>query len=698
MNTIKNNFKFFKFIIVLIFFIIGTSLVSAGIQPLNCTRPTIGGSLDTWAFNLENCFSVMFSLNGALKNLSVLGDNLLPIINVTGQRIELLGNVSMTGASLTSIGAVNFTNNTYFNNTLFVVDGRVGIGTTTPSQKLVVVGNFIVNGTSIVRTTTDSINAFQVLDVNGGTPIFNVDTTNERIGIGTSSPIKELHLSGAVIPFRISDSDASTDQEVNAGYEIYRGDNLKRVGFVTFGSDSNDIFVMATDYPAGEIALRTGSNSEAIRIDSSQNVGIGTAFPINELTIQGSVTVFGSFNATSINTTELITTNLQDSDTTNFFDLTGCGTGATFTALDQTGAVTCSSISITESQITDLSHIIFTLENVSNYTQYRVIADINNTDYRFRNLNITQNATVFGNLTLINFSSCALETDANGLVQCGVDDTAGGASSNFQLANVTEYLGEADSNGTLIRDLNTSWIVANQFLTDTADWVDNATDYLGGVDVNASLIKIGNITQGFLEEFVGVHITFTLENVSNSTPFSQVQNHPDFSNFNLGNVSNETSPENMANADFTDFTCDGAGTCTLDANVCDSAEIATNAVKDDEVDYSAVTLADFTNDVGLTIFNLENVSNHSSFPLSNFQLGNVSNNTLVKGDNETIALWNISVDNIIPRFGDLNINITDGNLSIQVNRSIFFAGNNRKITANDSCVVIVGLTSELAIC
>jgi len=71
----------------------------------------------------------------------------------------------------------------------------------------------------------------------------------------------------------------------------------------------------------------------------------------------------GSLTATTIRTT-----NLQDEDNTNFFDLAGCGTGATFTALDQTGAVTCSSISITESQISDLSHAIFTLGNISNST------------------------------------------------------------------------------------------------------------------------------------------------------------------------------------------------------------------------------------------------------------------------------------------------------------------------------------------
>ncbi len=47
-----------------------------------------------------------------------------------------------------------------------------------------------------------------------------------------------------------------------------------------------------------------------------------------------------------------------------------------------------------------------------------------------------------------------------------------------------------------------------------------------------------------------------------------------------------------------DATIDNTGTLSLAADSVDSAEIATSAVKDDEIDYTAVTLADFTNDAG----------------------------------------------------------------------------------------------------
>ena len=64
---------------------------------------------------------------------------------------------------------------------------------------------------------------------------------------------------------------------------------------------------------------------------------------------------------------------------------------------------------------------------------------------------------------------------------------------------------------------------------------------------------------------------------------------------------NDVTAAMLASADFGDFTCNGT-TCSLDAN----------SVQDNEIDYTAVTLADFTNDAGfltsLTFDNLTNVT------------------------------------------------------------------------------------------
>ena len=53
---------------------------------------------------------------------------------------------------------------------------------------LTVAGNSVFGlNSSVFQPIADSTTFFQVLDANGGTPIFNVDSTNERVGIGTAT-------------------------------------------------------------------------------------------------------------------------------------------------------------------------------------------------------------------------------------------------------------------------------------------------------------------------------------------------------------------------------------------------------------------------------------------------------------------------------------------------------------------------------
>lgn len=47
-------------------------------------------------------------------------------------------------------------------------------------------------GVATFQTQTDSATGFQILDADGGTPVFNVDTASERVGIGDASPASAL--------------------------------------------------------------------------------------------------------------------------------------------------------------------------------------------------------------------------------------------------------------------------------------------------------------------------------------------------------------------------------------------------------------------------------------------------------------------------------------------------------------------------
>jgi len=69
----------------------------------------------------------------------------------------------------------------------------------TASGRILSFGNRLTgSGNVMIRTATDSATAFQVLDQDGGNPVFNIDTTNERVGIGTAAPETTLEVTGTM--------------------------------------------------------------------------------------------------------------------------------------------------------------------------------------------------------------------------------------------------------------------------------------------------------------------------------------------------------------------------------------------------------------------------------------------------------------------------------------------------------------------
>ena len=149
--------------------------------------------------------------------------------------------------------------------------GNVGIGTTSPNQKLHVAG-----GLSISQSTAGQIGslfeaptqALQTLRFDsqrfrfwaGGSERLTILSASGNVGIGTSSPDYKLDVAGGV---GIND------------YIYHNGDDSK-IGF-----EGNDAIRMYT------------ANSVAIQIDSNQNVGIGTTNPQFELDVQGDIRATG---------------------------------------------------------------------------------------------------------------------------------------------------------------------------------------------------------------------------------------------------------------------------------------------------------------------------------------------------------------------------------------------------------------------
>lgn len=239
--------------------------------------------------------------------------------------------------------------------TLYVddVNNRVGIGTTTPSSKLEVLGTatqlrLAYDGSNYVdftiasdgdlllkptstgqlkfQPTTDSTTFFQVLDADGGTPILNIDATNERVGIGTTNPTQELEVAGdiwlnngqlqlgnyATNPTAIGEGSLiynTTDDklyyytasgwvEVGSGAEgsSYWQRNL---GALSPLNITDDLLMGATATSSALIRL-PGISGEDVWFNTDGNVGIGTTSPDEKLDVAGNV-IIGDNDLTNAN-------------------------------------------------------------------------------------------------------------------------------------------------------------------------------------------------------------------------------------------------------------------------------------------------------------------------------------------------------------------------------------------------------------
>jgi len=145
------------------------------------------------------------------------------------------------------------------------------------------------------QNTADSTTGFQVLDADGGVPVLNVDTTNERIGIGTNAPVASLDIvSGNVLldksqSFAWGSSSANTAIRADdAPAWLSARNNV--MTFDTYGTGT------VTD---GAYVFRTNSvNLMTIEGDTG-NVGIGTATPKSKLDVEGSVAIGATYSGTT---------------------------------------------------------------------------------------------------------------------------------------------------------------------------------------------------------------------------------------------------------------------------------------------------------------------------------------------------------------------------------------------------------------
>ena len=166
--------------------------------------------------------------------------------------------------------------------------GNVGIGTTSPGQKLQVSGNILATGNVIAYNGTNDSSVISALGTlqlrNSGNTNVNIQSTGNsylnggNVGIGTTSPTGKLDVREANVT--ISTSNSMSDgirglkiDGTNAGIEL--------------AGSGNDWWVSALG--SGFSIYDTTVNAYRFKILNNGNVGIGTTSPSSKLDVAGDI-------------------------------------------------------------------------------------------------------------------------------------------------------------------------------------------------------------------------------------------------------------------------------------------------------------------------------------------------------------------------------------------------------------------------
>tara|TARA_B100000579_G_scaffold426170_1_gene432995 strand:+ start:25 stop:6279 length:6255 start_codon:yes stop_codon:yes gene_type:complete len=291
---------------------------------------TVAAGSDNFILNVRNTTHAADSRAGIAFRMN----------NNTGSNWDGAGiqatNDGVTGAGHLTFGSVE--DNTYTEHVRIKVDGKVGIGTTAPTQMLEVRGtqaairihdtysnvnqSLLLLGSDLHASNTkdswikffggaatndrtwsighngNAMFRFNYLGTRataptGGTTVLNLDGINNRVGIGTTAPVNQLHVGDG------TDNNTWIGVQATAGY--YSGIKLSR-GAGDWSSTANNNFgVIVTD--AG-IAISKftdpGSNvtgrGDYLTVVNGGSVGIGTTAPVTPLHVNSD----GSANGTAM--------------------------------------------------------------------------------------------------------------------------------------------------------------------------------------------------------------------------------------------------------------------------------------------------------------------------------------------------------------------------------------------------------------
>jgi hypothetical protein len=233
--------------------------------------------------------------NGIYDALKLTNNTASNTLSGNGARIQFYNNTNnstnLLGSSIRSVNVdygwasdlvlSSVQNNGYASQTVndavwIKANGNVGIGTASPAAKLDVNGDiYSRTGFGIYANTYSPYSGNMTIALGGSGN--NLLITGGNVGIGTTSPARKLVVSGSGVPFGVT------------------SDNNQYLMLLEYSGGSSTSYIGTT---SNGLIFAPSSASEAMRITSSGNVGIGTTSPAYKLDVNGNVRVTGTMTAT----------------------------------------------------------------------------------------------------------------------------------------------------------------------------------------------------------------------------------------------------------------------------------------------------------------------------------------------------------------------------------------------------------------
>jgi hypothetical protein len=203
--------------------------------------------------------------------------------------------------------------------TTFLANGNVGIGTTSPTDKLDVSGNIkLVNTSDYIKFANDFVTLKRdgtnsmLFNAYAGFKFFDTQASSERmritsagnVGIGTTSPTRKLDIAesinGLSIPLMVRNTYSGGGRTAAIGFAVTSADQC--YGYVGVRREqptaSDNIMAFSV---ASQPSNSAATTDEKMFITSTGRVGIGVAAPSETLDVNGHIKLNGGVYVSGVN-------------------------------------------------------------------------------------------------------------------------------------------------------------------------------------------------------------------------------------------------------------------------------------------------------------------------------------------------------------------------------------------------------------